>query len=163
MAKTKKKENAVEVIEERNLGGRPTKFNEEIRDTIMMLTAAGKTDKEIAKEIGVAESTYHLWKKHIGGQFSESIKKAKSLVDDMVVAGLLSKAVGAAKTTEQKAIVVRDQTGPNTFTERVEVIEVEKQSIPDTAAQIFWLKNRRPKEWRDKVDVGVEPIDDMEF
>ena len=26
----------------------------------------------------------------------------------------------------------------------------------DTTAQIFWLKNRQPGEWRDKRDIGVE-------
>jgi hypothetical protein len=29
---------------------------------------------------------------------------------------------------------------------------------PDTAAAIFWLKNRQPKHWRDKVEtVGDKP------
>lgn len=30
--------------------------------------------------------------------------------------------------------------------------EVTKEVIPDTAAQIFWLKNRKPEIWRDKRD-----------
>ena len=25
-----------------------------------------------------------------------------------------------------------------------------KHVLPDTTAQIFWLKNRKPNEWRDK-------------
>ena len=35
---------------------------------------------------------------------------------------------------------------------------MKKQFIPDTTAQIFWLKNRKPEEWRDKreVDSKVE-------
>ena len=35
---------------------------------------------------------------------------------------------------------------------------VEKEVVPDTTAQIFWLKNRKPEEWRDKrvVDDGSE-------
>ena len=35
---------------------------------------------------------------------------------------------------------------------------MKKQVIPDTTAQIFWLKNRKPEEWRDKreVDSKVE-------
>ena len=28
--------------------------------------------------------------------------------------------------------------------------EVIKEVVPDTTAQIFWLKNRRPDKWRDK-------------
>ena len=34
--------------------------------------------------------------------------------------------------------------------------EVTKEVVPDTTAQIFWLKNRRPDMWRDKRDVSVE-------
>lgn len=32
---------------------------------------------------------------------------------------------------------------------------VTKQVIPDTTAQIFWLKNRKPQAWRDKQDVNA--------
>lgn len=34
--------------------------------------------------------------------------------------------------------------------------EVTKFVAPDTTAQIFWLKNRRPDKWRDKQEIGVE-------
>ena len=30
--------------------------------------------------------------------------------------------------------------------------EIEKTVLPDTVAQIFWLKNRRPDKWRDKIE-----------
>jgi hypothetical protein len=33
---------------------------------------------------------------------------------------------------------------------------VTKEVQPDTTAQIFWLKNRRPEQWRDKRDVSVD-------
>ena len=33
---------------------------------------------------------------------------------------------------------------------------VRKEVQGDTTAQIFWLKNRRPEQWRDKRDVSVE-------
>lgn len=33
---------------------------------------------------------------------------------------------------------------------------VVKQVVPDTTAQIFWLKNRKPEQWRDKRDVSVD-------
>ena len=38
--------------------------------------------------------------------------------------------------------------------------KVQKTALPDTTAQIFWLKNRRPDRWRDKQDITgvVEPI-----
>lgn len=34
--------------------------------------------------------------------------------------------------------------------------KVRKMVLPDTTAQIFWLKNRKPKAWRDKQDVSFE-------
>lgn len=42
------------------------------------------------------------------------------------------------------------------YGELVVTKEVTKQVIPDTTAQIFWLKNRKPEEWRDKQDIKVE-------
>lgn len=46
--------------------------------------------------------------------------------------------------------------------------EITKEVLPDTTAQIFWLKNRRPDRWRDKQDIehsgqigGVTIINDI--
>ena len=43
----------------------------------------------------------------------------------------------------------------NEIEETEEIVEHEEEMhIPaDTTAQIFWLKNRRPKEWRERVEV----------
>ncbi len=40
--------------------------------------------------------------------------------------------------------------------EHIEYADEEIYIPPDTTAQIFWLKNRKPEEWRDKKDVAVE-------
>lgn len=32
---------------------------------------------------------------------------------------------------------------------------VKKEVVPDTTAQIFWLKNRKPKEWRDRKETEI--------
>lgn len=37
--------------------------------------------------------------------------------------------------------------------EIIETKRVTKEVVPDTTAQIFWLKNRRPDKWRDKRDL----------
>ena len=39
------------------------------------------------------------------------------------------------------------------------IVEIEKEIPPDTTAQIFWLKNRKPDKWRDKVE-NVNTADD---
>ena len=37
--------------------------------------------------------------------------------------------------------------------EEIVMVEEEVLIIPDTTAQIFWLKNRKPDVWRDKTAV----------
>ena len=34
-----------------------------------------------------------------------------------------------------------------------EIKRVTKQVVPDVTAQIFWLKNRKPDQWRDKQQI----------
>ena len=47
------------------------------------------------------------------------------------------------------------------------MVQTVKHIPPDTTAQIFWLKNRRPDRWRDKPEPasddggGVQIIDDL--
>ena len=41
----------------------------------------------------------------------------------------------------------------------------KKTVVPDTSAQIFWLKNRKPTEWRDRREVdntiALEKLDEV--
>ena len=41
--------------------------------------------------------------------------------------------------------------------------EVTKQVAPDTTAQIFWLKNRKPQDWRDKQERLDNTIEDNDM
>ena len=43
-----------------------------------------------------------------------------------------------------------DQSEEQSEGELVVTKEVTKEVIPDVTAQIFWLKNRKPGDWRDK-------------
>jgi hypothetical protein len=36
-----------------------------------------------------------------------------------------------------------------------------KHRPPDTTAQIFWLKNRRPGRWRDKIEAAPETANEL--
>lgn len=49
--------------------------------------------------------------------------------------------------------LVEESTGE--LEELVVTKEVTKEVQPDVTAQIFWLKNRKPEEWRDKREVGL--------
>ena len=101
----------------------------------------GLTDEQIAKNIGIATSTFYEWKKK-EIEFSEALKKGKEIVDFEVENALLKKALGYTITIKEEKL---DRDGC------VHTLEKDVHIPPDTTAQIFWLKNRKPDKWRDKV------------
>lgn len=105
----------------------------------------GLTDEQIAHNMGVTAKTLYEWKKS-HGEICEALKKGKEVVDLQVENALLKRALGY-EYTEQR-IEVSEKDGKK-------VTQTIKHVVPDTTAQIFWLKNRRADKWRDKVaDTG---------
>lgn len=100
----------------------------------------GLTDEQIAKKMGINPSTLYDWKNKYS-KISETLKKGKDFVDVQVENALLKRALGYEYTEERVEISEKDGR---------KVIQTVKQVVPDTTAQIFWLKNRRPEKWRDK-------------
>lgn len=99
----------------------------------------GLIDEQIAHNMGVHVSTLYDWKKRFP-ELSEALKKGKEVVDYQVENALLKRALGY----EYTEVMVEEGTDG---TRRRETV---KQVAPDVAAQIFWLKNRRPDRWRDR-------------
>jgi len=127
--------------------GRPTKFNETIKEKILELAALGKTDIQIADIIGVSERTLNNWKGN-KPKFLQSLKESKQVADELVEASLFARAVGY-KEEYKKQIISQGEV--------VEFMEVNHMP-PDTTAAIFWLKNRQPENWRDKTEVEVNDL-----
>lgn len=96
----------------------------------------GLTDEQIAKNLNIAYSTFKEYKNKYPA-FSATLKRGKEIVDYEVENALLKRALGY----EYDEI---------TYENGEEVKRVTKQVAPDTTAQIFWLKNRKPDKWRDK-------------
>lgn len=119
----------------------------------------GLVDEQIAQNIGINPATLYDWKKRYP-EISKALKKGKEVVDRQVENALLKRALGykyeeikTEKTEEGK---------------KVTVTVTVKEVVPDTTAQIFWLKNRKPDQWRDKRDIehsgeigGVVIVDDI--
>jgi hypothetical protein len=101
----------------------------------------GLTDKQIAGELGVVESTLHAWKKR-HPEFAAALKQSKNFVDSLVEDSLLKSALGYE--------VVEEEFERDPLEQRVRWKKKRKQVAPNVIAQIFWLKNRRPDLWRDK-------------
>mgnify|MGYP000858028883 CR=1 FL=1 len=122
----------------------------------------GLTDEQIAKNIGIRRETLYAWKKKYPN-ISNSLKKGKEVVDREVENALLKKALGYRYEEVTKEVMENPQTGRMSLA--VTKI-VTKEVIPDTTAQIFWLKNRKPDAWRDKKDIDAKlstanPLEDL--
>lgn len=106
----------------------------------------GLTDEQLAEKMEISPSTLYEWKVKYP-EISEALKKGKEIVDIQVENALLKRALGYEYMEERVEISEKDGR---------KVIQTVKKVIPDTAAQIFWLKNRRPGRWRDKPEIVGE-------
>lgn len=85
---------------------------------------AGLTDEQIAKNMGISCSTLYQWKKDYP-EISEALKESKEVADFEVENSLFNLATGFV-----------DSAG--------------KWHPPNITAIIFWLKNRKSNDWREK-------------
>lgn len=117
----------------------------------------GLTDEQIAENIGISRSTLNNWKDKYP-DISDTLKKGKDVVDRQVENALLKRALGYEYTEVTREYI--PEVGEVTVTK-----EVTKQVVPDTTAQIFWLKNRKPDKWRDKQEyedrTAIEKLDEI--
>ena len=104
------------------------------------------TDEQIAKNMGICRDTLIQWKKRFP-DISDTLKKGKDVVDVEVENSLLKRAKGCTVVEETQELMINPDTGKR---ELITTKKVIKEIPPDTTAQIFWLKNRRPDLWRDK-------------
>lgn len=111
----------------------------------------GYSDAKTAEVLGIHRNTLRNWKKNnevikmlYEYNEAETEEEKKRQVED----ALLKRAIGYTQTE------VTRQVGKDG---RLDVVKtVEKQIMPSTTAQIFWLKNRCGYEW----DGGI--VDDEE-
>ncbi len=112
----------------------------------------GLTDEQIACNMGIRRETLIEWKKKYPN-ISNTLKKNKEIVDYEVENALLKRALGYDYTETTRERMLNKETGEY---ELVITKEVHKEIAPDTTAGIFWLKNRKPEDWRDKRDISLE-------
>lgn len=134
--------------------GRPSSYNDSYPKQAEKLCALGATDEQIADFFGIAPSTLYLWK-HQHPEFSESLKAGKAEADERVERSLYQRAVGY----EYDAVKIFMPAGAS---EPVYAKYRERQHA-DTTAAIFWLKNRRGDQWRDKLEIQISDLSDEEL
>lgn len=141
---------------EGNDGGRPSDYDPETTPALAAkVCALGATDEELADVLGVCARTVYRWKLD-HEEFCQALKAAKAAADDRIERSLYQKASGFYYTEQQAFKLKAGQDK-----EETEVVDVEKFCPPDTTAGIFWLKNRRSQDWRDKQEVEHEVSKDV--
>ena len=120
--------------------GRPTKYKKEYNEQAAKLCKLGATDVQLADFFNVTEKTLNNWKSE-HPNFLQSLKKGKVFSDDKVEMALYDRAIGY-HYDEIKVEQSEDGMKRTVTTKRIQ----------DNTAAIFWLKNRRPEQWREKIE-----------
>jgi hypothetical protein len=117
---------------------RPSKFKSEYTGQAEKLAKLGATDIEVADFFEVDVRTLYRWKGEHEA-FCQALKVGKAEADDRVERSLFARANGY----EHDEVDIRVVGG--------EIVQtgIRKYYPPDTTAAIFWLKNRKPEQWRE--------------
>ena len=107
---------------------------------------SGLSDEQIAHNMGIHPATLYKWMNEYN-EINEAIKKGKEVADFEVENALYKSALGY-EVEEVKTIFEDTDNG-----QRKRVEKIKKQVSPNVTAQIFWLKNRKSEDWRDRRDV----------
>jgi hypothetical protein len=135
----------------------------EVKEKLIQVEAwcrDGLTDEQIAHNLGISKDSFYKYKKE-HSDFSDSLKRGKEVIDIEVENSLLRRAMGYTYEEVTKQPLYNIVTGEPIRNDKGEHIiaitkVVKKEVQPDTTAQIFWLKNRKPVEWRDKHEQEIE-------
>ena len=120
-------------------GGRPTVYKPENAEIARRACMLGATNEILGARFEVTRRTVDTWIATIP-EFGEAVREGRQIADETVVAALYARAIGIERKTIK---VVSGGAGePVTTTHTVEV-------PPDVRACIFWLRNRRPEQWRE--------------
>jgi hypothetical protein len=131
--------------EEKKQVGRKSAFKNKFIELVFKYALLGATDVEMAGFFGVSERTFNTWKRSYP-EFLQSIKKGKAIADANVASKLYSRAIGY----DYEEIHV-EKKGRKVVSRKT----LNKYMAPETTAQIFWLKNRQPDKWRDRIDNNI--------
>lgn len=127
-------------------GGRPSKYHTHVEPKLLLISAwarDGLTDADMCKNLDIGKDAFIEYKKTYL-ELSDALKRNKEEADIIIENELYEKAKGKVMLLN-KVKVLNDGT----------LIPYQEETyIPgDTTAQIFWLKNRKPKAWRDRQEI----------
>lgn len=142
-----------------SLTGRPTSYKPEYDRMAFRHTLLGATDEQLADLFDVAVATIYNWKNE-HPSFLEAVKAGKDDADAVVLESLYKRATGFTNDKATKIFMPAGASEPV-------YAPYEEYFAPDPTSMIFWLKNRRPKQWRDRPEAEdqnkqvIEKLDEV--
>jgi hypothetical protein len=133
-------------------GGRPTTYRPENAEIARYACMLGATNEILAERFEVSRRTIDNWISTIP-EFSDAVRQGRDVADEAVVSALFARATGLEQQMT-KVFCHRGQPVTATYTQ---------QLPPDVRACIFWLRNRRPWQWRENRPFVHEKEDDDDW
>jgi hypothetical protein len=126
--------------------GHPSDYRPVFAKLAAKMAKLGALDTDFAEAFGVSTRTIERWRATIP-EFCRAIKTEQEGATNHVVRSLFHRACGY--TVEVRKAFYDKNSG--------NVLQgVEDQHFPpDTGAAAFWLKNKRPAEWRDRREIDI--------
>jgi hypothetical protein len=129
-------------------GGRPTAYKPENAEIARQACMIGATNDTLAERFEVCRRTIDNWIATIP-EFSAAVHQGREVADASVVSALFARATGMEQRMT-KVFCHRGQPVTANYT---------VQLPPDVRARIFWLRNRRPEQWRESRPLTAEEDD----
>jgi hypothetical protein len=120
---------------------RPIRFNPDHSDLARKFCMLGATNEDLARLLEVPRETVDAWLADVP-EFAAAVKAGREIADATVAERLYARAIGYS----HPAVKVFQSGG-----EPLKVDYTEHYP-PDVQACLFWLRNRRRQDWRDKIE-----------
>lgn len=117
-------------------------YNPEYSDQVVKLCRLGATDVEIRSFFRITIEEFNSWVEK-NQEFRESLLAGREIADAEVANKFYQRACGYS----------HDDVHISAFQGEIIITPIVKHYPPDVNAGEFWLKNRRPDLWRDRVEL----------
>lgn len=138
-------------------------YSDEILPKLEKLAAQGLNNKEIAESLAIGERTFYEWRDKYP-QFAHSLKKYRGVANILVENALFKTAVGFdfQETTIERRRIGKDPKNPKEWLYEMIPVAITNKHIPgNPISQIFYLKNRMPERYKDKVETVINLPQDI--
>jgi len=123
---------------------RPEKYKANYAKIAEKACLLGATDLDLSEMLEVSLRTIRYWRS-TKPEFAQALSLGKATADQSVERSLYQRAMGYTCNEDDVRVVGG----------KIVKTEIVREYPPDTTAMIFWLKNRKPRDWRDKRETEI--------